>query len=90
MLCCPFLLMSVDLLILDGHGLHPGHSSIDTGRSLTDVAPTILELLGLPQPQKMTGRCFLLKPRPVPDTNISIKGLTPCLNPILCQTICKH
>jgi 2,3-bisphosphoglycerate-independent phosphoglycerate mutase len=30
------------------------------GRSLADVAPTILELLGLPQPAVMTGRSLLL------------------------------
>ncbi|GAC22197.1 2,3-bisphosphoglycerate-independent phosphoglycerate mutase [Paraglaciecola arctica] len=31
------------------------------GRSLADVAPTILELLGLPQPDVMTGRSLLLR-----------------------------
>jgi 2,3-bisphosphoglycerate-independent phosphoglycerate mutase len=30
------------------------------GRSLADVAPTILQLLGLPQPSVMTGRSLLL------------------------------
>lgn len=32
-----------------------------TGRGLADIAPTVLELLGIPQPQVMTGRSLLLK-----------------------------
>jgi len=38
--------------------------NLGSGRSLADVAPTILELLGLPQPQEMTGRSLLLKSEP--------------------------
>ena len=34
---------------------------LSTGRGLADIAPTILELLGVPQPQVMTGRSLLLK-----------------------------
>ncbi len=34
---------------------------LGTGRSLADLAPTILELLGLPQPAVMTGRSLLLR-----------------------------
>lgn len=38
--------------------------NLGSGRSLTDVAPTVLELLGLPQPKQMTGRSLLLKSEP--------------------------
>lgn len=43
-----------------------GESDINlgSGRTLADVAPTILELLGLPQPTEMTGRSLLLKLEP--------------------------
>jgi len=34
------------------------------GGALTDVAPTVLELMGLEKPAAMTGRCLLLKPCP--------------------------
>ncbi|VAW80814.1 2,3-bisphosphoglycerate-independent phosphoglycerate mutase [hydrothermal vent metagenome] len=34
---------------------------LGTGRSLADIAPTILELLALPQPAVMTGRSLLLR-----------------------------
>ncbi|MBI4526448.1 MAG: 2,3-bisphosphoglycerate-independent phosphoglycerate mutase [Deltaproteobacteria bacterium] len=46
----------VPLILVDealkNNSLKPG--------TATDVAPTILELLGLPQPPEMTGRCLLL------------------------------
>jgi bisphosphoglycerate-independent phosphoglycerate mutase (AlkP superfamily) len=35
--------------------------SLSTGRGLADVAPTVLDLLGLAQPPQMTGRSILLK-----------------------------
>ena len=35
--------------------------SLDTGGSLADIAPTMLALMGLPQPAEMTGRS-LIKP----------------------------
>lgn len=38
--------------------------NLGSGRSLTDVAPTILDLLGLPQPEQMTGRSLLLNSEP--------------------------
>jgi len=38
--------------------------SLGTGRSLADVAPTILDLLNLQQPEEMTGRSLLLNPQP--------------------------
>jgi 2,3-bisphosphoglycerate-independent phosphoglycerate mutase len=36
-----------------------GTSPLRTGGRLADVAPTLLELLGLPQPAEMTGRSLL-------------------------------
>lgn len=35
------------------------HYSIRSGGILSDVAPTVLELMGLPQPQEMTGKSLL-------------------------------
>jgi 2,3-bisphosphoglycerate-independent phosphoglycerate mutase len=31
------------------------------GRGLADIAPTVLDLLGLPRPPAMTGRSLLLR-----------------------------
>ena len=45
----PFLLMG------------EGPVRLSTGRGLADVAPTILELLGVPQPPVMTGRSLIRK-----------------------------
>ena len=38
-----------------------GPVRLSTGRGLADIAPTILELLGIPQPRAMTGRSLILK-----------------------------
>jgi 2,3-bisphosphoglycerate-independent phosphoglycerate mutase len=38
-----------------------GPVRLGTGRGLADIAPTVLELLGLPQPRVMTGRSLILK-----------------------------
>ena len=38
-----------------------GPVKLSTGRGLADIAPTILELLGVPQPREMTGRSLILK-----------------------------
>ncbi len=38
-----------------------GPVRLSTGRGLADIAPTVLELLGIPQPRAMTGRSMLLK-----------------------------
>jgi 2,3-bisphosphoglycerate-independent phosphoglycerate mutase len=52
----PFILISPDQLTLKDGG------------ALTDVAPTILQLLGLPQPEPMTGRSLLAStPRSTTD-----------------------
>ncbi|NNC25064.1 2,3-bisphosphoglycerate-independent phosphoglycerate mutase, partial [Salinisphaera sp. USBA-960] len=37
----------------------PRKASLRAGGALRDVAPTILDLLGLPQPEEMTGRSLL-------------------------------
>jgi len=41
--------------------LGTAEKSLGTGRGLADVAPTVLDLLGLAQPPQMTGRSILLK-----------------------------
>jgi 2,3-bisphosphoglycerate-independent phosphoglycerate mutase len=38
-----------------------GPVRLGTGRGLSDIAPTILDLLGLPRPPEMTGRSLILK-----------------------------
>ncbi len=40
--------------------LGAGHRRLGIGRGIADVAPTVLELLGIPQPTEMTGRSLLL------------------------------
>jgi len=45
----------VDVLLVNPP---PGVTALADGR-LADVAPTLLALLGLPQPAEMTGRCLL-------------------------------
>ena len=45
----------------------PNHSpfrsvALRTGGRLADVAPTILEIMGLPQPEEMTGRSLIVAP----------------------------
>jgi len=34
---------------------------LGTGRGLADVAPTVLDLLGLSKPVRMTGRSLILR-----------------------------
>jgi len=55
----------VPFILIEGEGLKiPGHGTEvplrEDGR-LCDVAPTILEILGLPQPPEMTGRSMIEK-----------------------------
>ncbi|HET9064586.1 MAG TPA: 2,3-bisphosphoglycerate-independent phosphoglycerate mutase [Gemmatimonadales bacterium] len=40
-------------------GIGPGFTSFRAGGALSDVAPTILQLLGLPQPDEMTGHTLI-------------------------------
>jgi 2,3-bisphosphoglycerate-independent phosphoglycerate mutase len=44
----------VPIVLVDG----PAAGRLDDGR-LADIAPTVLALMGLPQPKEMTGRCLL-------------------------------
>jgi 2,3-bisphosphoglycerate-independent phosphoglycerate mutase len=36
--------------------------TLRAGGRLADVAPTILEIMGLPQPEEMTGRSLIVAP----------------------------
>jgi len=46
----PFLLVNAD-----------SDYNLRTGGSLADIAPTLLELMGMPQPKEMTGKSLLVK-----------------------------
>jgi 2,3-bisphosphoglycerate-independent phosphoglycerate mutase len=46
----------VPLVLVNG----PAGARIDSGR-LADIAPTLLDLLGLPKPTEMTGRNLLVR-----------------------------
>lgn len=37
-------------------------ASLRTGGRLADVAPTVLDVMGIPQPEEMTGRSLILRP----------------------------
>jgi 2,3-bisphosphoglycerate-independent phosphoglycerate mutase len=54
----------VPFILVEGEGLKiPGHGtqvSLRTDGCLADVAPTILEILKLPQPPEMTGRSIIV------------------------------
>ena len=55
----------VPFIVVEGEGVKiPGHgtevSLRDDGR-LADIAPTILDILKLPQPEEMTGRSLIQK-----------------------------
>ncbi|NEO26243.1 MAG: 2,3-bisphosphoglycerate-independent phosphoglycerate mutase [Kamptonema sp. SIO4C4] len=53
----------VPLILIEGEGLKiPGHGTevqLREGGRLSDIAPTLLEILQLPQPEEMTGRSLL-------------------------------
>ncbi|MGQ9837268.1 MAG: 2,3-bisphosphoglycerate-independent phosphoglycerate mutase [Cyanobacteriota bacterium] len=53
----------VPCILVEGEGRkipgRGGHVKLRSGGSLADVAPTLLEILGLPQPEEMTGRSLL-------------------------------
>ncbi|MEN9269583.1 MAG: 2,3-bisphosphoglycerate-independent phosphoglycerate mutase [Thermostichales cyanobacterium HHBFW_bins_127] len=55
----PCILVEGEKRKLPGHG---GMPELRIGGSLADVAPTILQLLGLPQPECMTGRSLIPPP----------------------------
>jgi 2,3-bisphosphoglycerate-independent phosphoglycerate mutase len=46
----------VPLVVFDDR--HKG-AKLREGGTLADVAPTLLEMMGLPQPEEMTGRSLL-------------------------------
>ena len=54
-LCQPFLVEG-ERRKIPGHGTNV---SLRSDGRLSDVAPTILEILGLPQPPEMTGRSII-------------------------------
>jgi 2,3-bisphosphoglycerate-independent phosphoglycerate mutase len=47
------------LLVADYASPDPAGADLDVEGELADVAPTVLRLLGLPQPAAMTGRCLV-------------------------------
>jgi len=53
----------VPFILVEGEGVKiPGHGTevpLRTDGRLSDIAPTILELLKLPQPPEMTGRSMI-------------------------------
>jgi len=53
----PFILVEGEGLKIPGHG---GAAALRGDGRLSDIAPTILEILKLPQPPEMTGRSMLL------------------------------
>ncbi|ASC72786.1 2,3-bisphosphoglycerate-independent phosphoglycerate mutase [Halomicronema hongdechloris C2206] len=53
----PFILVEGERLKIPGHG---GQVNLRSDGRLSDIAPTILQILGLPQPRDMTGRSMML------------------------------
>ena len=60
----------VPLIVVDGNhrAASTGEAALRSGGRLADIAPTILAMMGLPQPPEMTGECLLIKTpaRPIP------------------------
>jgi 2,3-bisphosphoglycerate-independent phosphoglycerate mutase len=52
----PFLLVEGEKRKIPGHG---GEAQLREGGCLADLAPTILEILQLPQPEEMTGQSLI-------------------------------
>jgi 2,3-bisphosphoglycerate-independent phosphoglycerate mutase len=53
----PVILVEGEKRKLPGHG---AHASLREGGGLADIAPTLLEILGLPKPERMTGQSLVL------------------------------
>lgn len=53
----PFILIEGEKLKVPGHG---GEVALRSDGCLADIAPTILQILGLPQPPEMTGKSMFL------------------------------
>ena len=49
-----------------GEGLVAGKTKMRDGGRLADIAPTLLQLMGLPQPKEMTGRSLMGSHSPNP------------------------
>lgn len=49
------------LVAAEGLGLEQGHVSLRTGGRLADITPTLLDLLGLPKDEDMTGESLILR-----------------------------
>ncbi|MCT0200719.1 2,3-bisphosphoglycerate-independent phosphoglycerate mutase [Synechococcus sp. CS-1325] len=52
----PVILVEGEKRKLPGHG---AHASLRSGGGLADIAPTLLDILDLPQPARMTGRSLI-------------------------------
>jgi len=61
----PVILVEGEKRKLSGRG---ANAHLRSGGGLADVAPTLLEILGLPQPARMTGRS-LIEPADVVTTS---------------------
>jgi len=44
-----------------GKGFEAGKTKLRTGGRLADIAPTVLDLMGLPKPAEMTGESLIAK-----------------------------
>jgi 2,3-bisphosphoglycerate-independent phosphoglycerate mutase len=64
----PFVLVTPD---------HAGDIRLRQGGALTDVGPTLLQLLGLAKPQAMTGRSLIESPLPRPLVPSTAEGPVP-------------
>ncbi|MFN3926395.1 MAG: 2,3-bisphosphoglycerate-independent phosphoglycerate mutase [Pseudanabaenaceae cyanobacterium] len=53
----PFILVEGERRKIPGHG---GDVQLRSGGKLADIAPTILQILGIPQPPEMTGESLIL------------------------------
>jgi 2,3-bisphosphoglycerate-independent phosphoglycerate mutase len=62
----------VPFVLIEPEGVAAGERrtrcGLRAGGALTDVAPTVLELMGLPQPAEMTGQSLLATPSRVPSS----------------------
>jgi 2,3-bisphosphoglycerate-independent phosphoglycerate mutase len=50
------------MYMVAGAGVDAG-ISLKSGGGLSDIAPTLLDLMGVPQPEAMTGKSLVVKPQ---------------------------
>ena len=62
----PFILVNAD----------PSYK-LREGGCLADIAPTLLEIMGLPQPKEMTGKSLIVSPPPPPIGSGAAPGFEP-------------